>query len=55
MDIFFIMKYFKNLKSLDSLKFEFYTLKTYSEKSNDIWYEIIDEEDLDFISELLQN
>jgi polyisoprenyl-teichoic acid--peptidoglycan teichoic acid transferase len=55
MDIFFIMKYFKKLKNLDSLKFEFYTLKTYSEKINGIWYEIIEEEDLDFISDLLQN
>jgi LCP family protein required for cell wall assembly len=55
MDIFFIMKYYKKLKNLDSLEFEFYTLKTYSEKSNGIWYEIIDEDDLDFISDLLQN
>lgn len=55
MDIFFIMNQVKKLKNLDGLKFEFYTLKTYSEKSNGIWYEIIDENDLKHISDMLQN
>ena len=55
MDIFFIMKQLKKLKNLDSLKFEFYTLETTSEKSNGIWYEIIDEENLKHISDILQN
>ncbi len=54
MDIFFIMRNLKKLKNLDSLEFEFYTLKTYSEKSNGIWYEIIDEDQLKYISDLLQ-
>ena len=55
MNIFFMMGYLNKLKNLDSLKFEFYTLKTASEKSNGIWYEIIDEKDLELISDLLQN
>ncbi|MDF2519787.1 MAG: lytR [Clostridia bacterium] len=55
MDIFFIMNHIEELKKLESLQFEFYTLNTASEKSNGIWYEIIDEEDLESISELLQD
>jgi LCP family protein required for cell wall assembly len=54
MDIFFIINHLKTLKNLDKLEFEFYTLKTYSEKSRGIWYEIIDEKDLELISDLLQ-
>ena len=55
MDLFFMMRYLKKLKNLDSLQFEFYTLKTTSEKSNGIWYEIIDEENLELLSKLLQD
>ena len=54
MDIFFIMRHIEKIKRLHSLEFEFYTLKTSSEKSNGIWYEIIDEENLKLISDLLQ-
>lgn len=54
-NIFFIMSRLKKLKNLESLKFEFYTLKTISDKSDGIWYEIIDEKDLELISDLLQN
>lgn len=54
MDIFFIMRYINKLQDLDTLEFEFYTLKTVSEKSNGIWYEIIDPEHLEFISDLLR-
>lgn len=55
MDIFFIMNKLKSLKRLDLLKFEFYTLKTQSEYRNGIWFEIIDQKNLEFISNLLQN
>jgi LCP family protein required for cell wall assembly len=55
MDIFFIMTHISKLEKVDTLEFEFYTLETSSEKSNGIWYEIIDEENLELISELLQN
>jgi LCP family protein required for cell wall assembly len=54
MNLFFIMRQVKKLKNLDSLEFEFYTLKTASEKSNGIWYEIIDKDHLEFLSDLLQ-
>jgi LCP family protein required for cell wall assembly len=55
MNIFYIMRNLKKLKKLDSLKFEFYTLKTFSELRNGIWYEIIDEKNLELISDLLRN
>jgi LCP family protein required for cell wall assembly len=55
MDIFFIMRHISLLEKIDSLEFEFYTLTTSSEKSNGIWFEIIDEKNLELISELLQN
>lgn len=55
MDIFFIMRHISLLEKVNSLEFEFYTLKTSSENSNGIWFEIIDEKNLELISELLQN
>jgi LCP family protein required for cell wall assembly len=55
MNIFYIMKQVAMLKNLGTVKFEFYTLETYSEKSHGIWYEIIDEENLKLLSGLLNN
>ena len=54
MDIFLIMKRLKQLKNLDSMEFEFYTLRTSAAKSNGVWYENIDEAYLGSIKDLLE-
>lgn len=55
MNIFFMMRNAEILEKPKTFDFEFYTLETSSKKENGIWYEIIDEKNLDFISGLLQN
>ncbi len=54
MNIFTIMKRMESIGDPNLLKLEFRTLKTHSRKVDGIWYEIIDSEDLNHISELLQ-
>lgn len=54
MNIFSIMRSIEQIGDLSLLKFEFHTLKTFSRKSDGVWYEIIDSENLSYISDLLQ-